>query len=173
MQALLLGAPAYVLNLSKYESIGIISDKAPFRLDEQICRAVVMTEPKWSAKNISINVDMDEIIFNGNEDLTQQIWLNLLDNAVKFSKTGGAVNIRLSKWNGGVRFMIQDDGIGMDEQTRARVFDKFYQGDGPRAGTGNGLGLAIVKRIVELCGGVIEVQSESGTGSTFMVLLFD
>jgi len=130
-----------------------------------------MTEPKWTAKKISMIVEMDEVIFEGNEDLTQQVWLNLLDNAIKFSERGGMIDIRLAKWNRDIRFTIQDDGIGMDEQTKSHVFDKFYQGDESHTKAGNGLGLAIVKRIAELCGGTVEVQSEFGKGSVFIIML--
>jgi signal transduction histidine kinase len=160
-----------ILSLSKYENMEIISNKASFRLDEQIRRAVVLTEPKWSAKEMVADVEMEEINFEGSEDLTQQIWLNLIDNAVKFTDRGGAVTIRLAHWNNGVRFRIQDTGIGIDEQTADHIFDRFYQGDDSRANTGNGLGLAIVKRIVELCGGTIEVRSAPGMGSEFSVWL--
>jgi len=160
-----------VLSLSKYENTEIVTDKVAFRLDEQIRRAVVMTEPKWSAKNINLNVEMDEIMFVGNEDLMQQVWLNLLDNAIKYSHVGGMIDIRLSASDGGILFSIQDDGIGMDEDVRARVFNKFYQGDISRNEVGNGLGLAIVKRIITLCGGTVEVVSEKGKGSTFIVTL--
>lgn len=151
-----------VLNLSKYENIEIIADKTPFRLDEQIRRAIVMTEPRWSAKEIAVNVEMDEIIFSSNEDLTQQIWLNLLDNAIKFSHQGGEINVKLLIWNGSVRFTIQDNEAGMDEQTRSHGFDKFYQGDTSHAKAGNRLGLAIAKQIAELCGGTINVKSQLG-----------
>ena len=158
-----------ILNLSKYETIKIVTDKSPFRLDEQIRRAVVLTERKWAVKNIAVNVDMEEVIFNGNEDLTQQIWLNLLDNAIKFTNAGGVIDIKLLNWNGGFRFVIQDNGVGMDEQTAAHIFDKFYQGETSHAAPGNGLGLAIVKQIVTLCGGTISVQSKTGDGSSFVV----
>jgi len=160
-----------VLNLSKYESIGIITDIAPFRLDEQIRRAVLMSEPEWSAKNITLNVEMDEIVYNGNEDLTQQIWLNLIDNAIKFSHANDTISIRLNEWNGGVRFSIKDEGIGVDAGIIDMIFDKFYQGETQCKEMGNGLGLAIAKRITELCDGRLEVASESGKGSTFTVLL--
>jgi signal transduction histidine kinase len=191
-----------IMNLSKYESIGIVPDRTVFRLDEQIRRVVVLTEPKWSAKDMTVSVDLADMTFSGNEDLTQQIWLNLLDNAVKFSDRGGAIDIHLSRPGGlftirpdvsifrsqmaidadrphlvnnppdnGVLFTIHDDGIGMAETTRSRVFDKFYQADESHAKAGNGLGLAIVKRIVELCGGTVEVRSQLGEGSTFTVFL--
>lgn len=162
-----------VLNMSKYENIEIIPDKSLFRLDEQIRRVILLMEPKWSRKNLSVNVEMDEVAFNGNEDFTQQIWINLLDNAIKFSYHGGLINVTLVSANDGIRLAIQDEGAGMNEQTKARIFDKFYQGDTSHTLAGNGLGLAIVKRIIKLCRGSIEVHSELGEGSTFTVLLPD
>ena len=160
-----------VLNLSKYENIEIISEKVPFRLDEQIRRAIVLMEPKWSAKEITVNVDLDEIVYVGNADLTEQLWLNLFDNAVKYSYPGGLINITLTHINHMVRFVIQDDGLGMDAYTKAHLFNKFFQGDPSHSKAGNGLGLALVKRIVDLCGGTIEMQSDLGKGSQFSVLL--
>lgn len=160
-----------VLNLSKYENIKIVTDKNLFRLDEQIRMVIVLMEPKWSAKGIDVNVELDEVTFMGNEDLMQQIWINLLDNAVKFSYQGGLINITLSDANDAIRFTIQDDGSGMDQQTKAHIFDKFYQGDTSHSKAGNGLGLALVKRIAELCSGSIDVRSEVGKGSTFTVSL--
>lgn len=160
-----------VLNLSKYETINIIADKIPFWLDEQIRRAVVMFEPKWAVKHLTIDIELDNIQFLGNEDLTQQIWLNLLDNAIKFSPPNSTIQIRLVQWNGEIMFSIQDDGEGMDEQTKAKVFDKFYQGDTSHAKDGNGLGLTIVKRIVALYHGRIELQSESNKGTLLRIFL--
>ena len=162
-----------VLSMSKYENIEIIPDKTPFRLDEQIRRVILLMEPKWSRKELSVNVEMNEVTYKGNEDFTQQIWINLLDNAIKFSYQGGLISVSLISSNDGIRFTIQDDGAGIDEQTKARIFDKFYQGNTSHVIAGNGLGLAIVKRIMKLCSGTIEVQSELGKGSTFTVFLPD
>jgi len=160
-----------VLNLSKYETLDIVTDKEQFRLDEQIRRTLVILEPKWSKKDLYIDVELDEILYDGNSDLIQQIWINLLDNAIKFSPAADTIKIRLEKLSGSIRVAIRDNGIGMDEQTKDHIFDKFYQGDLSHAKTGYGLGLAIVRRIVQLCGGTIEVQSALGEGSTFTVSL--
>ncbi|MFP3919946.1 HAMP domain-containing sensor histidine kinase [Lysinibacillus telephonicus] len=160
-----------VLALSKYENLEIITDKAPFRLDEQIRKTIILMEPRWTSKEITVNVELNKIIYNGNEDLIQQVWLNLLDNAIKFSYKGGLINITLEAVNEGVRFAIQDDGPGMDDQTQVHIFNKFYQGDISHSKKGNGLGLALVKRIVELCGGEIQVQSAKDKGSIFTVTL--
>lgn len=160
-----------VLSLSKLENTEIITDKSPFRLDEQIRWVIVLMEPKWSAKEINLNVELDEVMYTGNEDLTQQIWINLLDNAIKFCCQGGLIDIRLTTENDGIKFTVQDNGSGMDEKTKKHAFDKFFQGDTSHSKTGNGLGLALVKRIVELCEGNIKVRSEVGKGSTFTVML--
>ncbi|MEY8357174.1 HAMP domain-containing sensor histidine kinase [Lachnospiraceae bacterium 54-53] len=162
---------ANVLNMSKYETTEIITDKSSFRLDEQIRRVILLMESKWTRKELSVNIEMEEVIFKGNEDFTQQIWINLLDNAIKFSYQGGLISLNLANEKNGISFTIEDDGPGMDEQTKAHIFDEFYQGDTSHSTAGNGLGLAIVKRIVELCGGIIKVQSELGKGSSFMVFL--
>lgn len=160
-----------VLALSKYEHLEIISDKMPFRLDEQIRKTIVLMEPKWSAKDITVNVELDNVTFSGNEDLTQQIWVNLIDNAIKFSHNGSAIHISLSNKTEQIEFAIQDEGIGMDSQTKARLFDKFYQGDISHAKQGNGLGLPLVKRIVQLCSGTIYVESAKDEGSKFTIIL--
>ncbi|MGG3803496.1 HAMP domain-containing sensor histidine kinase [Metabacillus fastidiosus] len=160
-----------VLTLAKYENLEIIVDKTPFRLDEQLRKTIILLEPKWSAKDITVNVKLDEVIYTGKEELTQQIWLNLLDNAIKFSNQGGLITITLENINGVIQFVIQDEGAGMDNQTRAHIFDKFYQGDTSHLKSGYGLGLPLVKRIVNLCGGNISVQSESGKGSIFTIEL--
>jgi signal transduction histidine kinase len=158
------------LMLSKYEHVEIITDKTSFRLDEQIRRTITSIEPQWLAKELDVSADLDEITMPGNEDLIQQIWLNLLDNAIKFSPQGGNIQLQLQQRSGKICFTIQDSGIGMSEQARAHCFDKFYQEDESHK-TGNGLGLAIVKRIVDLHGGTVEVQSKPGQGSTFCVSL--
>lgn len=159
-----------VLTLSKYENLEIIVDKRPFRLDEQLRKTIILMEPKWASKEITLNVELDKIIYSGNEDLTQQIWINLIDNAINFSYQGGLINISLTNKNEEIHFVIQDDGPGMDNQTKSRIFDRFFQEDTSRSKVGNGLGLPLVKRITKLCGGDITVQSELGEGSIFTVI---
>ena len=160
-----------VLNLTKYENLEIVADVTTFRLDEQLRRAVNQMESRWRKKDISVDMAADDVMFTGNADLTQQMLLNLIDNAIKFSNPGGSIVIRLSYCDNGIRLTIKDDGIGMDIKTQSRIFDKFYQGDPSRSKAGNGLGLSIVKRIVDLCGGSIEVRGELGVGSEFTVWL--
>ena len=160
-----------VLFLSKVENTEIVSEQSKFRLDEQIRRVAVLMEPRWSKKDIIIEADLDEIRFSANEDLMEQVWINLLDNAIKFSNQGGAIYLSLRRITNVIEFIIRDNGSGMNTETKERVFEKFYQGDPSRSMSGNGLGLAIVKRVVMLCGGKIDVMSEPGKGSAFIVML--
>ncbi|MCL1862397.1 MAG: HAMP domain-containing histidine kinase [Defluviitaleaceae bacterium] len=160
-----------ILNLTKYEAIEIITEKKPFRLDEQIRRAILLTEPKWSKKEINMDIKLDEITWSYDADITHHIWLNLLDNAIKFTKPGGNIVVTLSDTPSAILFCIRDDGVGMDENTAKHIFDKFYQGDKSHKQTGYGLGLAITKRIVTLCGGTISAESNPDEGSMFTVRL--
>ncbi|AKL96126.1 signal transduction histidine kinase [Clostridium aceticum] len=160
-----------VLNLSKIETVEIINEKKIYALDEQIRLAILMLEPKWSAKNLTMEVDLESINIYNNAHLLQHIWVNLLDNAIKFTDSGEIIQVSLTRVGLSIRFCIRDNGQGMDEETMQRIFDKFYQGDASRSMTGNGLGLTLVKKIIDLTGGSIEVDSSSGKGSVFTILL--
>lgn len=167
----LAGLSTNVLNLSKLETIEILADKEYFFLDEQIRRAASLLEPRWREKGIEVTLEMDSVTLYSDEDLLQQVWVNLIENAIKYTQTGGNISIMLKRHADTVDFIITDTGCGMSEQTLAHLFDKFYQGDKSHSGIGNGLGLTMVKRITMLCGGNIDVQSAQGKGSEFTVTL--
>ncbi|MCL2775226.1 MAG: HAMP domain-containing histidine kinase [Oscillospiraceae bacterium] len=160
-----------ILNLSKLENQEAVIDRKDFRIDEQIRETVLLLENNWGKKDIDLEVDLDKIVFNGNKGLLAQIWLNLIDNAIKFTPRGGKIGIRLYKSGDNIITIIKDTGRGIDQSEIHHIFDKFYQGDKSRKETGNGLGLALVLRIINLSKGNIEVQSEPGKGSEFTVSL--
>ena len=160
-----------VLNLSKIQNQMIITDGAFFDMGEQVRRVILMMESGWAGKNLELEIDIDDIIFYGSQELLSQIWLNILDNAVKFSSSGGKLRIKLLDQEDMVVFKVRDFGCGMDPETKARMFDKFFQGDYSRATGGNGLGLAIVDRIVSLHQGKISVDSEPGKGTSIAIIL--
>ncbi len=97
----------------------------------------------------------------------QQVVVNLLHNAIKFTPTGGQVIVQVSQQDQAVRFSVADTGIGIAEEDLPRVFERFYKVDRSRASSGTGLGLAIARHLVEAHGGRIWVESVAGTGSTF------
>ena len=157
--------------LSQLESQKILADTKPYSLDEQLRRCVIMLSNQWSEKNINVVGDIDEVIFNGDEDLMQHLWLNLINNAIKFTPDGGTIEVSLKQENEKITVTISDSGIGMSEEMVQRIFDKYYQGTTDKANAGLGLGLSIVYRIIILCKGRIKVESKLGEGSTFIVEL--
>ena len=160
-----------ILLLSKLENQAIVTDKTEFFLDEQIRTCLLLLEKQWSTKNIELNIDLDEVKYCFNETMLSHVWVNLLGNAVKFTPPSGTISCTLRKHPSHITVAISDTGCGMDENTQKHIFEKFYQGDTSHAGDGNGIGLTIVGRILVLCGGRIEVNSEPGMGSTFTVTL--
>lgn len=160
-----------ILRLSRLENQEVLLEKEIFRLDEQIRQAVLFLEPKWSFKNLDLQIELDKCNYHGNQALLMQVWLNLIENAIKFTPPEGSILLRLFQQNKSIVTEICDTGCGMEVSIQKNIFDKFYQGDSARKAEGNGLGLALVKRIVELCGGMISVESTKGKGSIFRVIL--
>lgn len=160
-----------VLALSRVEAQTILTDAAPFDLAEQLRRTVLMMEQKWAAKSLDIRLDAEACLYTGSEALLKEVWMNLLDNAIKFSTPGGRVEVQLHQTPQGAAVVVRDEGPGMDEATRAHIFDRFFQGDTSHKAEGNGLGLAMAQKIVTLHNGRVTVESAPGQGSTFRVEL--
>lgn len=223
----LAGLSERILLLSKVEAATILPNAETVNVAEQIRRTVALLEPRLSEGGVSVSLSLDEAEVRGNADYLAQLWLNLLDNAVKFSPQGGRVSVALygglmdegdahasgagaafgaglsgdavegdavdgvvagvagaasSAGSAGagsfivasraareVVVWVSDEGCGMDSETQAHIFNRFYQGDSSHAVKGSGLGLALCKRIAELHGGTIDVQSAPGKGSVFEV----
>lgn len=159
-----------ILYLSKIEKQMILTDKKYFNLSEQIRLVIALLDQKFSDKQITILFDSDEFLVNGNEEMLGQVWINLLDNAIKFSPDGGTIEIRIKEVVNGTTIKISDQGNGIPPEAKSRIFDKFYQEDVSHSTSGNGLGLTIVKKIIDLHGGKISVLS-SDKGSTFEIKL--
>jgi signal transduction histidine kinase len=160
---------ANVLRLSKLDNQEILTDQSRFSLDEQIRQSVLLLEHKWVEKDINLHIALAPVSILASKELLMQVWTNLLDNAIKFSNKGGDIKITLSQVADRAYVSIKDYGTGMQSDILEHIFQKFYQADENRSNQGNGLGLALVKRIIELTGGSIEVRSEFGAGSEFIV----
>ena len=158
-----------VLALTKVENQTILTDVTEFNLSEQIRSAVLLLEGKWSEKELELELDFDEYTVLGNEELLRQVWINLIDNAVKFSPCGGTVSVEIAKNYRGVVVKVGNTGSEIPADKLDKIFGKFYQADESHATQGNGIGLAIVKRVVTLHNG--EVSVESGNGSTVFTVV--
>ena len=160
-----------ILLLSKVNNQTISLKASTFRLDEQVRQSILALESKWEKKEIEFDIDLDEIEYTGYENLLSHVWLNLIDNAVKFSPQNGQIRIRLKQLAGSVTFSIWDNGLPIPEADIDRIFNKFYQGDNSHAAEGNGLGLALVRKIVAAEQGTINVTSSEDAGTEFVVAL--
>ena len=152
-----------VLNLTKIENQNILTGITHYNLSEQVRTCLLLLEKKWSDKDIDFSLDFDEYFITGNEDLLKQVWLNLLDNAIKFTPSGGKITVAIEKNAETLSVSVENTGSFIPRDERDRIFRKFYQSDTSHAGSGNGIGLAVVKRITELHGGDVEVTSGDNT----------
>ncbi len=159
-----------LLRLSALEQQTALATLSAFSLDEQLREVILRLEPAWSARGIAWQIDLEEITITSDRELLSQVWINIIQNAIKFSPEGGSIGVRVFREGNGV-VEIQDHGCGMDEETQKRIFDKFYQADRSRRQEGVGLGLSLAKRIVDMMGGAITVRSEVNEGATFRVEL--
>ena len=160
-----------VLELSKLENQQIVSEKREFDLAEQIRQCILLQEPSWTAKDIEIVPELDEVKIFSNEEMLGRVWSNLISNAIKFTPEQGSIYITLKASESDVAVQVRDTGIGMSEEVQKHIFEKFYQGDTAHAVKGYGIGLALVSRVITLCQGQIHVESEPEKGSTFTVIL--
>lgn len=160
-----------ILLLTRLENRQIVPEQNEYSLDEQLRRCMLLYEETWSAKELDIDMDLEEINYCSNEDLLAHVWNNLYGNAVKFTPPNGSLNVTAKKKETHIEVCVKDSGIGMTPETVSRIFDKFYQGDTSHTTPGNGLGLALVKKILTLIGGTISVESAPGQGSAFTILL--
>ena len=157
--------------LTKLNAQNIIPNKKKYSLDEQIRNCVIMQEPSFLKKNITINCDLDKVTIFQSEAVLEHLWNNLISNAIKYSNKDGEIDITLTSDNDSVVVKVKDNGIGMSEESLSQIFDRFYQVDKSKTIDGLGLGLTIVGRIIELVEGKIVVESEIGKGSIFTVTL--
>jgi two-component system phosphate regulon sensor histidine kinase PhoR len=162
-----------LLELSRLEAGARPMRKDVFALGPIVSRALDLVRPKASSRQVTLSVEMaEEPEILGDSEALEQILVNLLDNAVKYTPKGGTVVLRtqrskLDRW----RVAVEDSGIGIEPTHLGRVFERFYRVDAGRSREmgGTGLGLAIVKHLSQAMGGRVGVSSELGTGSTFWV----
>lgn len=159
-----------VLNLTKVENQTILTDVSKFNLSEQVRSAVLLLEEKWTQKNVDLQLDFDEYIIEANEEMLKQVWINLIDNAVKFVPRCGTVELEVLDMGESLRVKVSNTGSEIPLDKQERIFSKFYQADESHATQGNGIGLAIVKNIVKLHNGEIGVNSENGITTFFVTL---
>lgn len=165
-----------ILILSEIEEVKQESDRQRFDLYALIDDVAVLLDDTATQAHVSIRVDdaVEPLTVEANPGRIKQILINLIDNAVKYNKSGGTVSVHAERLpDGQVLISVQDTGVGIEREHQDRVFERFYRVDKSRSREmgGTGLGLSIVKHIAQLYGGYAKVDSKPGEGATFSVYL--
>jgi len=164
-----------VLDLSAIEARRMEFRLEPVSLAEVTAQLIHGLAPMAKAKSLTIDNQLTDKLpkVRADRDKLAQILMNLIDNAIKFNKAGGRIEIHASSENGKVKVRINDTGVGIAPADLPRVFERFYRADKARshAIAGTGLGLAIVKHLVEAHQGTVTAESHPGQGSAFTFTL--
>lgn len=160
-----------ILKIAKLENQERLTNTEEVCVAEQIRRTISVLEPKWKEKNIKFNVNLKEDKIYGEKELLLQVWMNLIENAIKYSRPDQQIDIKMENLENNLIIKIKDYGKGMNKEECKKIFDRFYQVDKMHSEGGAGLGLTIVKRIIELSKGKIEVESTIDKGTTFTITL--
>ena len=162
-----------LLKLTSLENNAQPLVRTSFRMDKQIQNAALLLEPQWAEKQLDLSLRLEKVSYTGDEGLLTQIWVNLLNNAIKFTPESGSIEVSLTQDDSLILFNISDTGVGISTEDQLHIFERFYKADKSRDRSlgGNGLGLSLVKKIVELHRGTIAVESTLGKGAKFTVKL--
>lgn len=166
-----------MLKLSKLDSRQILDKKDIVRLDEQIRKAAIMTLESYGESDRILDFDLSEVLYKCDSDLMMQVWVNLIENAIKYSADKSKISIRMKKVELADKsqyfeIQVHNEGEAIPEEKVRRMFDRFYQCDLSHKDQGNGLGLSIVARIIKLHEGRIYCNSSHDKGITMTVELY-
>jgi two-component system phosphate regulon sensor histidine kinase PhoR len=164
-----------LLSLSRIESREMKLQLEPLELLPEIRQIVDKIKPRFQKKELALSLaaSRQPVAAQADRDRLEQVLLNLLENSLMYTPSGGRVEVEVKKSEGMAVVSVSDTGIGIPPDDIPRIFERFYRVDRARSRKfgGTGLGLAIVKHIVEAHGGRVWVESEVGKGSTFYFTL--
>lgn len=148
-----------MLALTKIENQHILTDQTTYNVSEQIRQSIILLEKNWSEKNLLIEADFGEAYVTANEELLKQVWINLMDNSIKYSPENETVTFLINDTAEMIEIIIKNSGPKIDEEIQQRIFSKYWQEDVSHSSEGTGIGLSISKKIVDLHHGEICVES--------------
>jgi len=162
-----------IIRLSEIEEAGSVKEKTPVDLLECVEEAENVLQKIAAEKGVSIEIDGESAVVNGNKSYLNELVLNLADNAIKYNNVDGHVWISVKNFDSKAVLVVKDDGIGISKEHQERIFERFYRVDKSRSKQtgGTGLGLSIVKHIVNFHNGTISLKSEEGMGTEITVSL--
>ena len=160
-----------LLDLGRLEAGVTLLEIQAIALQSVISRAIRAMEVRMQAKNVTVQVDVDDLRVMGDSERLLQAFLNLLDNAIKYSTPSACIFIAASRHKQQALISIRDQGSGIPETDLPRIFEQFYTTSRSSKQSGVGLGLAIARRIIEAHGGSITASSKAGQGAVFTLSL--
>ena len=162
-----------LLLLARFDLKEIMPERKKFDLNLLMRSVVNSLKPLYELKEIAVSfIERDDVNIYGDEEELKTLFINIIDNAIKYTPEGGSVQVMSERADKHARITIKDTGKGIPRQELAHIFDRFYRGDKARTSSGGfGLGLSIAKAIVEAHGGSISVESEFSKGTTFIITL--
>jgi two-component system phosphate regulon sensor histidine kinase PhoR len=162
-----------LLKLTSLESEHHPFELKRFRVDKQLRNLILACEPLWVDKSIEMIIDLDEVHMQADQDLMSQVWVNLINNSIKFTPQQGSIQISAKKHGDEIVVQLTDSGMGIADEDIGFIFDRFYKADKSRnrSTMGNGLGLSIVKKIVNMHQGTVKVESQLGEWTKMTVQL--
>ncbi|MEW6418972.1 MAG: ATP-binding protein [Nitrospirota bacterium] len=164
-----------ILDVCFIEEGGYVAQIEPLNLSEILQKTTEVMQPQAMDKDIALQVIVEDnqTFISGNKSGMEAMFINLISNAIKYTRSGGQVSIGLRKDAQHLQVKVSDTGIGIEEKDILHIFDKFYRvrSESTKYISGTGLGLSIVKGVVDAHHGSIHVESEVGKGTTFTVLL--
>ena len=160
-----------MLQLTILDSEDVELNIIEFSLIEQLQRVIETQDSLAISKDIEIEMEFPkgDVMIEADESRLEQVWLNLINNAIKYTNEQGVVTVKVKKSSKEIEVCIQDTGVGMSKEAISHIFERFYRQDKSRKIEGNGLGLSIVKRIIDLHKGTIDIISVEDGGSQFIV----
>lgn len=163
-----------LLEISRLESGTLSLNVQSFVLQDLLEDVISRLVPTAVEKEIEVRLDVpeDPIYIDADSKRLEQVLMNLMHNAIKFTPSSGKVTIQAARQGPGVRVEVADTGVGMEPSEASRIFERFYKVDkGRNRAEGAGLGLAIARHLLELHGTKLQVVSEAGRGSRFSFAL--
>ncbi len=163
-----------LLLLSSLDHEDHLLKKKIYDVGSQLRRLIHRYEWRIDEGNLMLSHDIQDVVIAGDETLLEAVWDNLLSNAIKYNSEFGEIGIELIEHEDDIEVSFRDTGIGMGEEAKQHIFERFYREDSSRSGKiqGSGLGLSIVQKVVQLHNGTISVESnKNGHGTVFRVVL--
>jgi signal transduction histidine kinase len=161
-----------MLDITETEAGLMKRNKSAIDISALVHDACDLFQPLANESHIDFDYDTEEgLTMEGNASFLQRLIGNLIDNALKYTQPGGKVSVRLQKVRDNIQIEVRDTGVGIREDEKEKIFTRFYRSDSSRTKTGNGLGLCLAQAIARAHWGEIRVESKTGRGSIFRVIL--